>query len=275
MAFVLMIANIRCKEEYNDDTFSGSKVMILGHRGMGELYTQPGNTLQAISPVLAIGADGCEIDVQLTKDTVLVLYHDKQLDGRTNCEGHVYEKNWSDLCLCEYNAFENDIYVNSVDAVFRAIPNLQQFYFSFDLSKVDYDALPYDVYRDQYLRAVKRVCEQYHMSSHVFLEGDAGLLIRAKELGLTNKMFLFGYLNEDAVQSCTDNGFAGISTTPDWISTSVDMAHEAGLYVMIWSPNNESQNKDALKSGADIIQTDDPISILKLLNRYNYEYVIP
>lgn len=44
---------------------------------------------------------------------------------------------------------------------------------------------------------------------------------------------------------------------------------------MVWAPSNFTENKLILSKKPDIIQTDDPISILKILNRYNYEKSIP
>jgi len=69
--------------------------------------------------------------------------------------------------------------------------------------------------------------------------------------------------------------FFGISTGLDEIKINTDEAHKKGLYVMCWSPNNYLQNLDALNKKVDIIQTDDPISILKYLERFNNEYIIP
>lgn len=277
MAICLLFLCIQCKKEadYSDDNYFGGKVMILGHRGMGELYNMPGNTYEAIAPAIAIGADGCEVDIQLTKDTVLVLYHNAVLDDRTSCTGRVYEYNWTELSQCEYGAVQNHIYINSVDELFSKIPNLNNLYFSFDGTKVDNLVADQVLYTDQYLRAIKRVCDKYNMSNNVFLEGSTSLLIRAQELGLTNKLFLFSTLDEGSIATASTCGFFGISTSIDWFTVDADLAHEKGLYVMVWSPNNEAQNKDALLKKADIIQSDDPISILKLLDRYNYEYVIP
>jgi glycerophosphoryl diester phosphodiesterase len=274
---VLLFFLCQCKEkvEYTDGNFFGGKVMILGHRGMGELYRMPGNTYEAIVPALAIGADGCEVDIQLTKDTVLVLFHDPYMDSRTNCSGRVYESVWADVCRCRYTAIENNIYVNSVDELLSRIPNLHSYYFSFDCTKVDEEALDKELYTLQYLRAIKRICDKYDMADNIFLEGSADLLLKARALGMTNKMFLFAGLDQSAITIASANGFFGISTTVDWMTVDADLAHNAGLYVMLWSPDNDAQNKDALQRKADIIQTDDPISILKLLNRYNYEYSIP
>jgi len=52
---------------------------IIGHRGTPTCPRHPENTLPAIRAALAAGADGVEIDVQATRDGVLVLAHDPDL----------------------------------------------------------------------------------------------------------------------------------------------------------------------------------------------------
>lgn len=273
--FLLLFDSCEKKEDFPDDNFTGTKVIILGHQGMGAGYWMPGNTLQAIIPAICIGADGCEVDVQLTKDTVLVLYHDARLDSKTRCTGRIYESNWAEIQQCEYTGVQTGVYINSIDSLFKKIPDLNNLYFSFDCMKEDLLAADRDLYQAQYLRALKRLCEKYGMSDNVFIEGSEVLLNKAQMLGLTNKLFLFGYLDENSIDVATNNHYFGISTSPDWMLVGTEKAHERELYVMAWSPNNYSQNKRLLYDKVDIIQTDDPISILKLLNRYNYEYLIP
>jgi glycerophosphoryl diester phosphodiesterase len=274
---ILSIVMVQCRKEFNysDDTDLGGKVMILGHRGMGEMYKMPGNTYEAILPATCIGADGCEVDIQLTKDTVLVLYHDHTMNAKTTCTGRIYESDWSEIQQCKYYALQNNIFINSVDSLFRKIPNLTDYYFSFDCSKVDTEATDFRLYKDQYLRAIKRVCDKYNMAGNVFLEGDEVLLLRARELGLKNKLFLFNSLSENSIETASRDDFFGISTSIDWLTVDTRSAHDKGLYVMVWSPNNDAENKFALSKKVDIIQTDDPMTILKYLKRFNYEYVIP
>ncbi len=113
------------------------------------------------------------------------------------------------------------------------------------------------------------------MSDNVFIEGDVDLLLKAQQLGLTNKLFLYGLLRPGEINAACNYHFYGISTSVNWLNNNVSLAHQKGLYVMAWSPDNLYQNIRALDNQIDIIQTDDPVSILKLLNRYNYEYVIP
>ena len=277
LAICFLLLNVQCKKtKYTDDNYFGGKVIILGHRGMGMLYLKPGNTYDAISPAIGIGADGAEVDIQLTKDTVLVLFHDHLLNPSTTGTGRVYEKDWDEIKNYKYATFwPYNICVNAVDELFSKIPNLTNSYFSFDCSKVDNDVSDKELYRDQYIRAIKRLCDKYNMSNNVFIEGDIDLLIKAQKLGLTNKLFLFSELNENAINDACNKHFFGFSVAMDCLYNNVSLAHQKGLYVMAWSPNNFSQNEIALDNKVDIIQTDDPISILKLLNRYNYEYTNP
>jgi glycerophosphoryl diester phosphodiesterase len=55
------------------------KKLVLGHRGAPYAATE--NTLAAFRAALDEGADGVELDVQLTRDGVLALHHDTVVDG--------------------------------------------------------------------------------------------------------------------------------------------------------------------------------------------------
>lgn len=147
----LLFPAIQCKKEViSDNTYFNSKVMILGHRGMGVLYNKPHNTFESISPVIGIGADGAEVDVQLTKDSVLVLFHDQLLNPTTTCNGRIYDYTWVQVKECKFYAFENMIFVNSADELFAKLPSLNKVYFSFDC-KIDSQVQNFDEYQGQYL----------------------------------------------------------------------------------------------------------------------------
>ena len=48
-----------------------------------------------------LDADGVEVDVQMTKDSVLVLFHDAFLNDATNFSGCIHDYNFSDLTELE------------------------------------------------------------------------------------------------------------------------------------------------------------------------------
>jgi glycerophosphoryl diester phosphodiesterase len=67
---------------------------IVAHRGFSR--AAPENTMAAFKKAQAAGADGIELDVQLTKDGEIVVIHDETVDRTTNGSGWI-----KDLTLAE------------------------------------------------------------------------------------------------------------------------------------------------------------------------------
>lgn len=62
-----------------------SRPLVFAHRGGSAL--RPENTLLAFDHGLALGADGLEFDVHLSRDGVVVVHHDARLDRTTSGQG--------------------------------------------------------------------------------------------------------------------------------------------------------------------------------------------
>jgi glycerophosphoryl diester phosphodiesterase len=69
--------------------FRSDRPLIFAHRGGAKLA--PENTMRAIDHGLALGADGIEIDVQLSADGIPVVIHDHTLDRTTDAAGPVQD----------------------------------------------------------------------------------------------------------------------------------------------------------------------------------------
>lgn len=63
------------------------KTLNIAHRGASGDF--PENTMIAFKEAIKLGADGIEIDVQMTKDLKLVVIHDETVDRTTNGQGLV------------------------------------------------------------------------------------------------------------------------------------------------------------------------------------------
>ncbi|MEM6320728.1 MAG: glycerophosphodiester phosphodiesterase family protein [Bacteroidota bacterium] len=110
-----------CCFSYSHKTKSNSinpDFTITSHRGFSGEY--PENTLVAIEKALELGVDRIEIDVHQTKDSVLVLMHDKSINRTTNGKGKV-----KDLTYAALQSFSAGITTN-VDFVAEKIPTLSQ-----------------------------------------------------------------------------------------------------------------------------------------------------
>ena len=68
---------------------------IFAHRGASAIA--PESTRAAIVAAVKAKADGIELDVQMTKDRRLVIFHDDQLKRTTNGRGHLTKKTYPEL----------------------------------------------------------------------------------------------------------------------------------------------------------------------------------
>lgn len=79
--------------EINDP--SSDYVMVISHRGDWRNY--PENSIPAIESVIRMGVDIVEIDLKMTKDSVLVLSHDQTINRMFNGKGRVSDFTYDSL----------------------------------------------------------------------------------------------------------------------------------------------------------------------------------
>lgn len=89
--------------------FDTGKPLILGHRGAP--FAAPENTVASFLAALDQGADGVELDVQLTRDGALALFHDTVVAGRP-----VHQHTLPELGLALGHPVE------TLEQVFEALP---------------------------------------------------------------------------------------------------------------------------------------------------------
>ncbi len=67
------------------------KVKVIGHRGVPRL--EPENTMSSFRRAVALGADGLELDLRLSRDGEFVVLHDQTIGRTTNGFGSVHLRN--------------------------------------------------------------------------------------------------------------------------------------------------------------------------------------
>ena len=78
------------------------QVLVASHRGDWRNY--PENSLAAIESVIRMGVDIMELDLKLTKDSVLVLCHDHTINRTTNGKGRVCDITYDSIAKCVLNS---------------------------------------------------------------------------------------------------------------------------------------------------------------------------
>jgi glycerophosphoryl diester phosphodiesterase len=94
-----------------ESTPDARAVTVIAHRGAS--YHAPEHTFFSWDRALELGADWIEQDLQLTRDSVLVVLHDASLDrtarGPANvCRGPVRARSWAELHECEVGTWFNE-----------------------------------------------------------------------------------------------------------------------------------------------------------------------
>ena len=77
------------------------KPFVWAHRGASGYA--PENTLEAFQKAVELGADGVELDIQLTKDDQIVVIHDETIDRTSDGKGWVKDYTLEELRQFNFN----------------------------------------------------------------------------------------------------------------------------------------------------------------------------
>lgn len=81
----------------SDNTFfrNGQTPLVLGHRGVPRAAQE--NTIPAFEKGVELGLDGVELDVYLTSDDKVVVFHDEDTERLTGVKGCICDMTWDEV----------------------------------------------------------------------------------------------------------------------------------------------------------------------------------
>ena len=103
----ILVIKGRKKSTNNLNISKNSKTLVCSHIGQIENGSRAENNLENIKKLIDSNIDMVEIDIQITKDNVGVLFHDNSLDEKTNGTGTIQSKNWNQVKGIRYNSDKN------------------------------------------------------------------------------------------------------------------------------------------------------------------------
>jgi len=247
-----------------------ARPLVFGHRG-ARAYA-PMNTLPSFELALEQGADGVELDVQLTKDGKLVVIHDFTVDGTTDGKGAV-----KDLTFDEIRRLDAGV---RFDDKFRGtrIPTLEEVFALMGgtaLVNVEIKA-PFQKGTDPEStdgveRAVADCVLAAGMENRVIVSSFNPLTLRRFRAALPSVPLAFLYAKD--VPFDTPSLMTGIpheAYHPHYkLATRETVAaeHAAGRFVNVWTVNEPEDARQLLESGVDGLITDKPDIIRESVGR--------
>ena len=246
------------------------KPVVFAHRGASK--AAPENTLAAFRLAIEQKADALELDVQLTADKEVVVFHDNILSRTTNGEG--YLKNQDFYSLNELNAGKlfSPAYQN------EKIPSLAQVFDNFgDSTYYNIELKNLLTPLDDLPARVISIIMDYQLENHVLISSfnpialskiektcpslPKGILIKGRFPINIQRFLLFPFLSYQSVHF----SYNSIS------SNQVKSIRTSGKLAFTYTINTPSEILSSLRYGVDGIFTDDPKIARKMISSLENE----
>jgi glycerophosphoryl diester phosphodiesterase len=265
---------ITCKRDvalYEINNLNGNKISSFGHGGMGFKFMYPMDSYESIDSCIRFGADGTEIDIQMTKDSVLMAFHHGNLNEGTLCDGVINDKLWPEIWGCHFTSpISSTVNLMAVKNIFARLNNFRNYTYTFDCKM--YSNHPDLAFKNQYANAIINLMDEQGISSEkLFIESQDTTFLRIlKTKRASLKLFIYPKTFDEGLSIAENMNLFGITISNEKITKAqVELAHKKGLRVTLWNTASQSENMNAVLKSPDFIQSDDVIYLLKIFGRYN------
>ena len=242
--------------------------LIIGHRGASAVA--PENTTAAFREAIAVGADGIEFDVRLTRDGIPVVIHDSTLRRTGGLRHRVAELTWTEISKVDVGSWFGQTFAN------ETVPSLAELFTLFQSNNSTlYLEMKSDSTSDQrpLAEACVRAIEEHSLRERVIVECfQLPALTILKEIDPEIKtVALFepsftspSVLSDQRIINQAKNiGAAALALHHRLARESlVQKAKAAGLHVAVWTVDDPTWIERARAVGIDALITNDPAAML-------------
>lgn len=253
-------------------SFPQCTVHIIAHRG-ASAYA-PENTVAAFKKAIELGADILELDVHQTKDSQLVVIHDRSVNRTTNGKGKV-----KDLTLSQIKSLDAGSWFSPEFAGER-IPTLDEV---FDITPDSVALLielkeGSDVYPGIEERVIRVIRQRKAEHRAILKSFEDEILDRFRAIGpdiprlkiILRQISLLGIIIERGLNFGTvlNDSVQYIQHHRVGLAESfITKAHRKGYKVFAWDVQDEDRMRELIEKGIDGIETDFPDRLKSVIGR--------
>lgn len=244
---------------------NGALPEIIAHRGYSSVF--PENTLAAFAGALDIGVDYIELDVQMTRDGQIVVFHDDDLKRITGAEGAVRDYTLAELGALDAGSwFSSSFAGERIPTLDKALALIEPAQCGVYLELKDIGETP------GFEEAVLAAAGQCGMTDRcVFASFRYDYLERLKELNpeiLTLYNTTSGKVTLPEEFPADYYGLWKESVTGELVAA----VHEAGGKAFVWTVDTPVQIRNVQAMGADAVVTNRP-GLAKVIRHPQYQYL--
>jgi glycerophosphoryl diester phosphodiesterase len=230
-------------------------VKVIAHRG--DVHAAPENTIASVRAAIEQGADAVEIDVQLSKDGVVVLHHDYTLERVADMPFPVHELTYPELLALDVKGAWTGMPNERIATLEEALQEAK------GKTKLVVEIKPYGD-TDELARRTAELVAASGMTSDVYVQSfDYGVLQTVKGALPELKIGQILYAAAGDVSSL-DVDFYTISQTM-LSERFIRRAHALDREVWVWTVNIERNMRETLTYDVDGVITDFPEKLRSLV----------
>jgi len=216
------------------------------------------------------------MDVRMSKDSVLFLYHDVRLQTLSDCVGCIYQWDSEKLDDCRYIwGFNNQnfsdhrlVRLERILERFSRRPSKPYVFLDLKTSPDCPVSLDYSNFEDVYIQELKKLFIKYDCEDWVIAESvNFSLLLKLQKEIPNLKLIHLTILDEAAIELAAENNLFGISAI--FFRTSEELvkkAHDRGLFVILGIQKIRADAFEIIKMNPDFIYSDNIPLMQSILN---------
>lgn len=241
-----------------------NRPLIIGHRGASAVA--PENTMAAFREAIAVGADGVEFDVRLTRDGVPVVIHDRDLRRTGGLSQRVADLTWAELARVEVGSWLSESFAN------ETVPSLAEL---FTLFQSNNSTLYLEMKCDspaEYAPLAEACCRliaEHGLKKRVLIECFQLPALRVisdidpdmKTVALFEPSILNPSVLSDQsiINKATDVGAVALALHHRLARKSlIEKARNSGLHIAVWTVDDPAWLERARTLGIDALITNHP-----------------
>lgn len=234
--------------------------LLIAHRGASA--AAPEGTRAAIREAVRTGAGMIELDVQMTRDGRLVVFHDDRLARTTNGTGWLTRARYPDLAQLDAGSWFHPRFrgerILLVSQALRLIPppvriNLE---------------LKQTAHPRALLARLRRMIQRARVRPRLLLSSFDPALMRALRASRLARALICRRKPQQSLRQSVRLGCSAWHPFRALVTPSrVAQAHAAGLRVHAWTVDNPRQARRLFRMGVDGLFTNDPARLSQALRR--------
>ncbi|MGX7197061.1 glycerophosphodiester phosphodiesterase [Enterococcus olivae] len=235
---------------------------IFAHRGSSG--TRPENTLPAFAEAVRLGADGIELDVQLTKDGELIVMHDEEVNRTTDGRGAILSKTLSEIKELNAGSWFDEKYASTKVPTLKEVLDLlvTRNYRGMLAIELKTDKEPYPGIEE---KVSQLLTSQEWPFTYGYSSFNMSTLERIHLLEPETQIdFIMGKSEKKPPMALERSFIQGLHPDIRWVWKHQDEIREFPLAVRPWTVNKKAEIKCCIDCGVAGIFTDFPEKALEV-----------